>query len=90
MQAAARMAFGPWLLDTRGRSLARDGARVNLSPYQYEVLHLLVQRAGDVLSKDALIHAGWRDIAVGDNCLEKPIGQLRPAPRFGAGLPRGR
>lgn len=71
------MAFGPWLLDTRGRSLARDGARVDVSPYQYEVLHLLVRRAGEVLSKDALIHAGWRDIAVGDNSLEKLIGQLR-------------
>jgi len=30
-----------------------------------------------VLSKDVLIHAGWRDIAVGDNSLEKLIGQLR-------------
>lgn len=77
MQAAARLAFGPWLLDTRGRSLTRDGARVDLSPYQYQVLHLLVQRAGDVLSKDALIHAGWRDVAVGDNSLEKLISQLR-------------
>lgn len=54
MQAAARLAFGPWLLDPRGSSLTRDGARVDLSPYQYQVLHLLVQRAGEVLSKDAL------------------------------------
>ena len=90
MRAAARLAFGPWLLDTCGRSLTRDNARVALSPYQYQVLHLLVQRAWEVRSKDALILAGWRDIAVGDDSLEILIGQLRPAPRCVAGLPRGR
>ena len=42
-----------------------------------EVLHLLVRQSGVVLSKDALIPAGWRDTAVGDNSLEKLVGQLR-------------
>ena len=48
-----------------------------MSRYQYDILHLLVSHAGEVLSKDVLIQAGWRDIAVADNSLEKLIGQLR-------------
>lgn len=77
MQAGTRLAFGPYLLDARTSSLTRAGEPVDLSRHQYQVLHLLVARAGDVLSKDALLSAGWRDIAVGDNSLEKLISQVR-------------
>ena len=70
MLAVAGFAFGPWILDSRTRSLTRGSERVGLSPSEYEVLHLLVRRANVVLSKDDLIRAGWRDTAVGDNSLQ--------------------
>ena len=38
---------------------------------------LLVRRPNVVVSKDALIRAGWHDTAVGDNSLEKLVGKLR-------------
>ena len=44
-----------------------------------DLLHLLVSRAGEVLSKDALIAAAWRDVAVTDNSLEQAISALRRA-----------
>jgi DNA-binding winged helix-turn-helix (wHTH) protein len=71
------VAFGPYLLDSRARSLSRAGEPVGLSQYEYEVLHLLVRRPNVVHSKDVLIRAGWQDVAVGDNSLEKLVSKLR-------------
>ena len=47
-----------------------------------EILAHLVAHAGTVLSKDALIDAAWRDVAVTDNSLEQAISRLRRWPRF--------
>ncbi|MGE0361138.1 MAG: winged helix-turn-helix domain-containing protein [Vicinamibacterales bacterium] len=77
MLPAAEVAFGPYRLDSRTRSLSRGGEPVGLSPHEFEVLHLLVRRPDVVASKDALIRAGWQDTAVGDNSLEKLVGKLR-------------
>ena len=84
MLPAAEVAFGPYLLDSRSRSLSRGGEPVGLSPHEFEVLHLLVRRSNVVVSKDALIRAGWHDTAVGDNSLEKLVGKLRLGPRVAA------
>ena len=43
MQATVEVAFGPYRLDTRGKSLLRGGEPVALSPYEFEVLHVLVR-----------------------------------------------
>lgn len=77
MLAAAAAAFGPYLLDSRSRSLSCGGERVGLSPYEYKVLQLFVRRPNVVHSKDVLIRAGWQDVAVGDNSLEKLVSKLR-------------
>jgi DNA-binding winged helix-turn-helix (wHTH) protein len=45
--------------------------------YDYEVLHLLVRRPNVTLSKDVLTRAGWHDVVVGDNSLEKLVSKLR-------------
>jgi len=44
---------------------------------QLDILRLLVSKAGQVVSKDALIDAAWKDVAVGDNRLEQAISALR-------------
>ena len=71
------LAFGPFQFDTRTRRLSRDGEPVALSARQLDLLHLLVAKAGQVLSKDALIEAAWQDVAVTDNSLEQAISSLR-------------
>lgn len=76
MLAVAEVALGPYRLNPRGRSLVRGGEPVVLSPYEFEVLHLLVRRPNVVLSKDVLIRAGRNDTAVGDNSLEKLVSKL--------------
>lgn len=69
--------FGTFELDASRRQLRRDGESVMLSERQFDILHHLVSHAGDVLSKDALITAAWRDVAVTDNSLEQAVSALR-------------
>jgi DNA-binding winged helix-turn-helix (wHTH) protein len=76
--------FGPFQLDARSRQLTRDGERMNLPDRYVDILLQLVSRAGQVIAKDALIEAAWKDVAVTDNSLEQAISSLRrtlgPAP----------
>jgi DNA-binding winged helix-turn-helix (wHTH) protein len=69
--------FGAFEVDTSRRQLRRDGEPVTLSERQFDILHQLVSHAGDVLSKDALIAAAWRDVAVTDNSLEQAVSAIR-------------
>jgi len=50
---------------------------VAISERQLDVLLLLVAHAGQIISKDDLLQAGWKDVAVGDNSLEQAISSLR-------------
>ena len=77
MQTGPTYAFGPFELDGDARRLSRDGDSVALSDRQIEILRLLTSRAGEVLSKDTLIEAAWKDVAVSDNSLEQAISSLR-------------
>jgi DNA-binding winged helix-turn-helix (wHTH) protein len=52
---------------------------VPISDTQSRLLLTLVSHAGTVVSKEDLVHAGWGDIAVTDNSLEKAIWALRRA-----------
>ncbi len=62
------------------------GEPVQISDRQLDVLLLLVARAGQIVAKDDLIQAGWKDVAVGDNSLEQVISSLRRL--LGAQAPR--
>jgi DNA-binding winged helix-turn-helix (wHTH) protein len=71
------LCFGPFELDERSRVLKRDGERVPLSDRHALLLLLLTMHAGEVISKDALVTAGWADVAVTDNSVEQAISTLR-------------
>jgi DNA-binding winged helix-turn-helix (wHTH) protein/Flp pilus assembly protein TadD len=73
----ARFVFAPFELATTRPRLTCAGEPVALSDRQLEVLLLLVARAGQIVAKDDLIEAGWKDVAVGDNSLEQAISSLR-------------
>ncbi len=77
MPSGDGFAFGPFRLDMRTKRLHRDGVTVELSPRELDVLHLLVERAPDLVTKDELIKAAWHDVAVGDSSLVKVVKQLR-------------
>jgi DNA-binding winged helix-turn-helix (wHTH) protein len=77
-------AFGPFQFDEGSRRLTRAGEPVAISDRHVEILLLLLSRAGQIIPKDTLIEAAWKDVAVGDNSLEQAISALRrllgPAP----------
>ncbi|HEY7171888.1 MAG TPA: winged helix-turn-helix domain-containing protein [Vicinamibacterales bacterium] len=71
------IAFGPFELDPERKKLRRDGEPVPLNGRLADVLCALVARPGQILTKDQLIQAAWRDVAVTDNSLEQAISALR-------------
>ena len=77
MPATPRFVFEPFELDPVRRRLTSSGEPVAISDRHLEVLLLLLARAGQIVSKDDLLTAGWKDVAVGDNSLEQAISSLR-------------
>jgi len=77
MSEPSGYAFGLFKLETRSKRLARGSADLTLTPRQFDLLHLLVSRAGEMLSKDLLIRDAWRGISVTDNNLVQVVNQLR-------------
>lgn len=77
MPSGAGFRFGPFVLDSRTRTLMRGGSIVALSARHFDLLHALVARAGDILTKDELIQAGWPNVAIGDNSLSQAMTTIR-------------
>jgi DNA-binding winged helix-turn-helix (wHTH) protein/tetratricopeptide (TPR) repeat protein len=69
--------FGPFRLDTGACRLIRDDTTFDLTDRQLRVLMRLIERPGEVVSKDDLIAAAWGAIAVTDNSVEQVISDLR-------------
>jgi DNA-binding winged helix-turn-helix (wHTH) protein len=72
-----RLAFDRYDLDPSRRRLSASGEPVGISDRQLDVLWLLANHAGQIVSKDDLISAAWKEVAVGDNSLEQVISSLR-------------
>ena len=74
---AGCFSFGPFHLDTTERVLRREGTIVVLAPKAFEILAVLVQNSGHVVSKEDLIQAVWPDTFVEENNLTVHISALR-------------
>jgi DNA-binding winged helix-turn-helix (wHTH) protein len=69
--------FGEFELDDEAGRLTQAGEPVALPARHLGVLAALLARPGQIVSKDALVEAAWRDVAVTDNSLEQAISALR-------------
>jgi len=69
--------FGPFQLDSGRRRLLRGTDPVLVPDRHLEILLQLAANAGRTISKDDLIAAAWRDVAVADNSIEQAISSLR-------------
>lgn len=56
-----------------------DDAPVSLRPQSLDVLHVLASSPGEVIAKDALIEAVWKDLNVTDDSLTQCIADIRRA-----------
>jgi DNA-binding winged helix-turn-helix (wHTH) protein len=69
--------FESFELDPGRRRLSASGEPVAISDRQFDILCLFVARAGQIVSKDELLQAAWKDVAVSDNSIEQAISSLR-------------
>jgi Tol biopolymer transport system component/DNA-binding winged helix-turn-helix (wHTH) protein len=71
--------FGSFRLDSPGRTLTHCGEPVSLAPKTFDLLALMVENEGRMLSKSELMQALWRDAFVEEGNLTYQISTLRKA-----------
>jgi TolB-like protein/tetratricopeptide (TPR) repeat protein len=71
--------FGPFRVDTRERQLIRDGEVVPLRPKVFDILLMLVQNSGHILTKDDVMNHVWANTAVEEGNISRTISTLRNA-----------
>jgi Tol biopolymer transport system component/DNA-binding winged helix-turn-helix (wHTH) protein len=70
--------FGEFRLDAQNhRLIGENGETVLLTPREFELLLVLIRNADDVVTKDALLDAVWKDAFVAEETLTRNISFLR-------------
>jgi DNA-binding winged helix-turn-helix (wHTH) protein/TolB-like protein/Tfp pilus assembly protein PilF len=77
--ARDRLRIGSWVADPPTNELRRDGETIRLEPKAMDVLVLLAERAGEVVSREELFAGVWPGAVVGDEALSQSITKLRRA-----------
>ena len=72
-------AFGDFVLDLERCELLRDGAAVHLRPKSFDVLRVLVQRHGRVVTRQELLDEVWSDVVVTEESVAKCLIDIRRA-----------
>ncbi len=78
-KVAARVAFGPFVLDRAGGLLLLGGTEVELPQRSLRLLEVLVNSAGETVSKDRLVAEVWQGSFVSDTSLTEAMSRLRRA-----------
>src|SRR5690242_9405593 len=76
-----RVSFGPFELDRHAAELHKHGVRIKLQAQPFQVLEMLVERPGEVVSRDELKRRVWPADSFGDfdHGLNKSINKIREA-----------
>lgn len=71
--------FADCTLDSNRHEFLRSGAAVHLEPQVFDLLQLLAERAGELVSHDDLIASVWRGLNVSDATISARISAARAA-----------
>jgi serine/threonine-protein kinase len=71
--------FESFRIDTLKRQLLRDREALPITSKAFATLLILVERRGEIVSKEELMNAVWSDTAVEENNLTQQISTLRKA-----------
>jgi DNA-binding winged helix-turn-helix (wHTH) protein len=82
------VSFGEFRFDPANQCLWRGHEMIALTPKGFAVLRCLVERAGQLVTKDALLDAAWPDTAVTDASLKVCVQDLRRLLGDSVGAPR--
>jgi predicted ATPase/DNA-binding winged helix-turn-helix (wHTH) protein len=69
--------FGRFSLLTRRRELLDYGSPVNLGSRALDVLMVLIERSGQLVTKQELLNRVWPSTTVEENCLQFQVSRLR-------------
>lgn len=70
-------AFGPFRLDAEAEILLRGGEALPVGRRAAALLRVMVERAGEAVTKDGLIEAAWSGVAVDESNLSVQVRTLR-------------
>src|SRR4051812_888781 len=77
--AQASYRFGPFLVDGVAYRVWRGPDALDLTPQLLDLLVYLLERAGTLVMKDALLDALWPDANVTENAVAQAVSELRRA-----------
>jgi DNA-binding winged helix-turn-helix (wHTH) protein/TolB-like protein len=75
----ATLQVGEWRVAPELNQISRAGECVRVEPKAIELLVFLMQRRGEVISREELLTALWPGVIVGDNALTQVVTKLRKA-----------
>jgi TolB-like protein len=95
-ELASRVFFGSFEVDLTSRELRKHGLRIRLAEKPFQILELLLERAGQVVTRQALRQKLWPATHVGYdhslntavNTLREMLGDAAQNPRYIETLPR--
>ena len=82
------LSFGPYRLDTEKVRLWCDTHPVRLTPKAFQVLCYVVERPGQLVTKEELFRVVWANTVVGDAALTMCIQEIRKALQDNAKSPQ--
>ena len=56
---SAEISSGPFLLNTRNRTLEKDGQRLKLTQIEYQLMRLFMENPGKAMSREDILSAVW-------------------------------
>ncbi len=74
-----RYSFANCVLDTDRHQLVRDGVTIKTEPQVFDLLHLLVRHAGDLVTRDQIIDEVWGGRIVSESAISARINAARTA-----------
>lgn len=82
--------FGPFAADLRTRELFRGGIRIKLQDRPFDILVMLLQQPGEIVTREEMRERLWPDgtFVDFDNNISSAIGKLRAALSDSAAAPR--
>ncbi|WP_328468436.1 response regulator transcription factor [Actinoplanes sp. NBC_00393] len=89
-ETTADLTIGGLRIDAAARTVTLDGAEVELSPREFDLLHHLAQRAGQVVTKRELLSEVWqvpyggadKTVDVHLSWLRRKLGETAQEPRY--------
>jgi DNA-binding winged helix-turn-helix (wHTH) protein len=71
--------FADCELDTEGRTLRRAGSLIDVDPKAFDLLVVLARSAGQLVARESIVAALWRDVVVGDAAISQCVRRARVA-----------